>query len=357
MGTLGRFITLFAACLLTVWLLPGCAALSETPASTAPSVSESVPQTTAPLQDNSLTMLRQTMAASPELFAVAYLGNLDEPAEEILPWILENNPKLLGSYPFLANIPQGSILGRTGEIYCIIPRDKDATVLVTQMIWNANHDFVPGKLLYRSESGSPFILLCNSSDYGLDTQITITAPKGDTVSWCPGIDDSFTISLPYGSGSVPLAWDISLYEAGPRDIYHSWYQDGWYLPYMEDLEGTQWTFTGTGPDGREAQCFLILNQNGTASLSWQYADTPTQEYYHGSWSAWLEHRAFLKLDLQRTGGVLHKSDASIADSFAVLLSPEGDRLLLGFSYYGSVLPLDPVEKDVLALFEAVKRNT
>ena len=352
---MGRRICVYFVLLCALMLLfSGCAALSGPPAS-ADATDPQTPSPTAAPQDASLTMLRQTMSGTTELFAVAYLGQLEAPAD-IPAYIRENNPKLLLSYPFIGQIPQDRILGTSGEIYCIIPRDKSAAVLVNQMVWNAQDDFVPGSILYRADSGSPFILLCNSSDYGLDARVTVTAPTGELVSWCPGIDDSFTVSLPIGSGSVLQARDISLYEAGPRDIYHSWYQEGWYLPYEEDLDGTQWVYTAAGPDGRRATCYLILNRNGSASLSWQYADTPTQEYYHGTWSAWLEHRAFLELNLQRTGGVLHKGEASLADSFAVLLSPEGDRLLLGFSYHCSVLPLDPVEKDVLAIFEAVKRG-
>lgn len=350
-----KIVLLTAVFLLLSMVASGCAALSG---QFIPDIQPEKPTTAQPVaqpQDASLTMLRDTMTGTSELFAVAYLGQLDDPAP-IPTYMEENNPKLLQSYPFISQIPQDRILGSVGEIYCILPRDKNATVLVTQMVWNANNDFVPGNILYRAESGSPFILLCNSSDYGLDTQITITAPKGESVSWCPGIDDSFTVSLPFGQGAVPQARDISLYEAGPRDIYHSWYQQGWYLPYEEDLDGTQWVFTGTGPNGTPAQCYLVLNRDGSANLSWQYTDSPTQEYYHGTWSAWLEHRSFLELNLHRTGGILHRGDASIADSFAVLLSPEGDQLLLGFSYHGSGLPLDPVEKNILAIFEAIGRN-
>lgn len=347
------FLRMAAALAFLCLLLTGCKSIAFPQASEKPQDTTAATPS-APPAEPSLQILRQAMAGTTELFAVAYLGQIDNPTD-ISAYIRENNPQLLQNYPFIGQIPRERILGTTGEIYCIIPREKNAAVSVSQMVWNANGDFVPGGNLYRAESGSPFILLCNSSSYGLDTQITITTPKQDTVNWCPGIDDSFTVSLPWDPETGELAWDISLYEAGPRDIYHKWYQEGWTLPYEETLEGTQWVSTGTGPDGREAQITLVLNRDGTATVSWQYTGGATQEYFSGTWGAWLEHRAFLQLDLQRTGGVLNSGAASLSDSFAVLLSPEGDKLLLGFSYHGSGLPLDPVEKDVLAIFEAFGR--
>ena len=288
------------------------------------------------------------MTGTSEFFAVAYLGQLDEPTD-ISAYIRENNPQLLQSYPFIGNIPQNRILGTTGEIYCIIPRDKDASVLAVRSQWLEGSNAVHADTLYRANSGSPFIVLCNSDNI-LDTYISVTDPKGDTVTWWPGIDDSFTISLPYEDG-VFHAWDISLYEAGPRDIYHTWYQDGWTMPDEEILDGTQWIATGTGPDGQEIRISLILNGNGTANLSWQYTDGPTQAYFYGTWRVWLEHRAFLELDLERTGGVLSGGNTIFSDAFAVLLSPEDDRLLLGFSFHGSAFPLDPVNKDVQVIFD------
>ena len=338
---------IFLTLLCFLFLLTGCSQIFyRLPASEASVPSPTFPSET--VQDTSLAMLRQTMAGTAELFAVAYLGQLDE-AADISAYIRENNPQLLQSYPFIGNISQEQILGTTGEIYCIIPRDKDASILAIRSKWLDGSNTVHADTIYQAHSGSPFILLCNSENI-LDTYISVTTPKGDTVTWWPGIDDSFTISLPYDDG-IYQARDISLYEAGPRDIYHSWYQDGWTMPYGDTLDGTQWIATGTGADGREVRMFLVLNANGTANLSWQYTDGPTQEYFYGTWSAWLEHRAFLELDLQRTGGVLSGEKAAFSDAFAVLLSPEGDRLLLGFSFHDSEFPMEPVSKDVQIIFD------
>lgn len=345
---MGRKLFALAAALLL--LFTGCDRLSAALQPTGqPQDTPTAAPTDPPAQDPALAMLRQAMAGSNELFAVAYLGQVDEPTD-IISYIRENNPQLLRSYPFIAQIPQARILGATGEIYCIIPRDKSAGIRVIRSVWEAP-DQVSAETIYRANSGNPFILLCSD----LDCYISVESSAGDFVGWTPGIDDSFTVSLPWDPDKGVQAWDISLYEAGPRDIYHSWYADGWTLPYEEDLSGTQWAFTGTGPDGREAQCQLILNRNGSATFSWQYTGSSTQEYYQGTWNAWLEHRAFLRLDLRRTGGVLHQGGSAIADSFAVLLSPDGRQLLLGFAYDGSRLPLDPVEKNVLAVFDRFGR--
>ena len=319
---------------------------------------ESVPATTVPREEPKesvqLDMIRRSMADTTELFAVAYLGESDGIAPEaVTDWVCQNNPQLLRTAPFLADIPESAIIGSRGEAYCIIPRDKAAEITVYQMVYNAKGNFVQGQLLYRSHSGDPFILFCNSGDYGMDAKVTVTEPRGETVSWSPGIDDAFVIALPTNAGGVSLAWDISLYEAGPRDIYHYWYASGWGMPTEEMLAGTRWTATGIGPDGRPAEYELTLNGNGTASFSWRYADTAAlQEYYYGSWELFFEHRAFLELDLRRVEGVQHTGPAvTLADTFAVLYNQEEDRLLLGFSMYGSSIPMDPPEKDVQGLFE------
>ncbi len=345
-GCLVTALYVLAALGLTACEIPAVGPVESTPVITEPQEeTKESPQ---------LDMIRQSMIGTDELFAVAYLGESDGIApEDVTDWVGQNNPQLLRTAPFLADIPESAIIGSRGEAYCIIPRDKSAEITVYQMVYNAKGSFVPGQLLYRSHSGDPFILFCNSSDYGLDSKLTVTEPRGETVSWSAGIDDAFVISLPTDAGGKPLAWDISLYEAGPRDIYHDRYQTGWVMPAGEELAATRWSATGISPDGREAVYELILNGNGTASLSWHYADTAaTQEYYYGSWELFFDHRAFLELDLRRTGGVQNTGPArTISDSFAVLYHGEEERLLLGFSLYGSMLPMDPPEKDVLGLFE------
>lgn len=347
-GRLGRRLT--ALCVLAALALTACEIPAAVPTQSTP------PTETREAQKDSiqLDMIRQSMRGTPELFAVAYLGEGEKmAAADVIRWACENNPQLLRTIPFLADIPESAIIGNEGEAYCIIPRDKSAEVMVHQMVYNANGNFVPGQLLYRSHNGDPFILFCNSSDYGLDSKLTITELRGESVSWSAGIDDAFVISLPTDAGGKLLAWDISLYEAGPRDIYHDYYQSGWQMPYEDTLTGTRWTATGIGPDGREAVYELILNGNGTAGFSWRYTDTAaTQEYYYGSWELLIDHRAFLKLELKCTTGVLYTgAEVTIADSFAVLYHPEEDRLLVGFSMYGSTLPMDPPEKDVLGFFQ------
>ena len=115
--------------------------------------------------DDSLALLRKHMAEVPDyIFAVAYIssaaGGPDDFELPIQEWVSKAAPELCAQYPFVQNIPRERVVGSGGSLFCVVPRDPNASVAVNRIQWNektGGYDNV--EVLYRSESGEPFLML------------------------------------------------------------------------------------------------------------------------------------------------------------------------------------------------------
>lgn len=145
---------------------------------------------------NSLLRLRDKVDFSQTMFAMAYLGYVgglfEEGFEAGFPaWLWETNAALLLEYPFIAEIDAEHIIGGAGHLYCIVPVDENATVVINRVQWNekTKTDEVTD-VLYRSESGEPVLLFANLDGiaYEADTQVFITDNNGNTCEWYPSLD-------------------------------------------------------------------------------------------------------------------------------------------------------------------------
>ena len=162
---------LFALFLAAVLLLAGCG--GEKTVSDRVGDAAGSPETTAPAQPApapSPDALRQEMAGTGQLFAVAYLGyheNVDSdlPADPFAA-MLEQAPQLCREYPFLLRIPEERVIGTGGELYCIVPLDPDATVAVTQGHWDGTLDqYIYLDSAYHSAAGEPLPALLQEPSY------------------------------------------------------------------------------------------------------------------------------------------------------------------------------------------------
>jgi len=114
--------------------------------------------------DDSLALLRKNMAEVPDyIFAVAYIssaaGGPDDFELPIQEWVSEAAPELCAQYPFVRNIPRERVVGSGGSLFCVVPRDPNASVAVNRIQWNektGGYDNV--EVLYRSESGEPILV-------------------------------------------------------------------------------------------------------------------------------------------------------------------------------------------------------
>ena len=113
--------------------------------------------------DESLALLRKSMAEVPDyIFAAAYIGSAaggpDDFELPIQEWVSKAAPELCAQYPFVRNIPRERVVGSGGSLFCVVPRDPNASVVVNRIQWNekaGGYDNV--EVLYRSESGEPFL--------------------------------------------------------------------------------------------------------------------------------------------------------------------------------------------------------
>ena len=262
--------------------------------------------------DDSLALLRKHMAEVPDyIFAVAYIssaaGGPDDFELPIQEWVSKAAPELCAQYPFVQNIPRERVVGSGGSLFCVVPRDPDATLAVNRIRWNPqNEDYDNLEVLYRSESGDP-ILLYACADMGEspypDTEVIVTDSTGKTVTWYPiyGIT-----ALPYDyEYDLPLGYSFTVCDEDyGGDVIE---ESMWTAPTAEQLARYVWTWQGDLAE-QPAMATMSLTQGsgaepGQITFTWWYTKDygDPQEIYEGSWSL-TDSGEHIDLTMTRSGG-------------------------------------------------------
>ena len=321
--------------------------------------------------DDSLTLLRKNMAEVPDyIFAVAYIssaaGGPDDFELPIQEWVSKAAPELCAKYPFVRNIPRERVVGSGGSLFCVVPRDPNASVAVNRIQWNektGGYDNV--EVLYRSESGEP-ILLFVSYDLGKTpfetTELLLTDSHSDTLSWLPTTGE---VSLPYDyQNERNLALDFTFYSQEGNDE-NDGSDFGWTCPDGSQLTQKLWVWRGESD--KPAIATLELNANssqeddwGSGTFIWWYESdyTTPEEVYEGDWglTANGEYSGVLTLDMTRTDGKRHKpgeAERLIHDSFIVqvpMLFADYNCLAVDKGTHGSYLPVQMEPETVLYFY-------
>ena len=320
--------------------------------------------------DDSLDLLRQELdeRQQDERFAVAYIGDIDGDLSDLaIPlrdWINDTAPGLCAQYTFVRNIPQERVVGDSGSLFCVVPRDPNATVAVNRVRWNeAKGGYETLEVLYRSESGDP-ILLFISNDLGTvptdTTELLLTDSHPDTLSWypIPGI-----VALPYDyENDRKLAYDFTFYSQEGNDGFGS--DIGWTCPTGSQLTQGIWAWQGNTDKPALATLELHANSSqegdwGTATFTWWYESdfvTP-EEVYTGDWGLTGngEYSGVIMLDLTRTGGKRYtpgETERIIHDGFIVqvpMAFEDYTYLSIDKGQHGSYLPVQ-IEPDTVLYF-------
>lgn len=320
--------------------------------------------------DDSLDLLRQELdeRQQDERFAVAYIGDIDgklsDLAVPLRDWINDTAPGLCAQYPFVRNIPQERVVDDSGSLFCVVPRDPNATVAVNRVRWNeAKGGYETLEVLYRSESGDP-ILLFVSNDLGTvptdTTELLLTDSHPDTLSWypIPGI-----VALPYDyENDRKLAYDFTFYSQEGNDGFGS--DIGWTCPTGSQLTQEVWAWQGNTDKPALATLELHANSSqegdwGTATFTWWYESdfvTP-EEVYTGDWGLTGngEYSGVIMLDLTRTGGKRYtpgETERIIHDGFIVqvpMAFEDYTYLSIDKGQHGSYLPVQ-IEPDTVLYF-------
>jgi len=320
--------------------------------------------------DDSLDLLRQELdeRQQDERFAVAYIGDIDGKLSDLTvplrDWINDTAPGLCAQYTFVRNIPQERVVGDSGSLFCVVPRDPDAAVVVNRVRWNeAKGGYETLEVLYRSESGDP-ILLFISNDLGTvptdTTELLLTDSHPDTLSWypIPGI-----VALPYDyENDRKLAYDFTFYSQEGNDGFGS--DIGWTCPTGSQLTQEVWAWQGNTDKPALATLELHANSSqegdwGTATFTWWYESdfvTP-EEVYTGDWGLTGngEYSGVIMLDLTRTGGKRYtpgETERIIHDGFIVqvpMAFEDYTYLSIDKGQHGSYLPVQ-IEPDTVLYF-------
>lgn len=320
--------------------------------------------------DDSLDLLRQELdeRQQDERFAVAYIGDIDGKLSDLaIPlrdWINDTAPGLCAQYTFVRNIPQERVVGDSGSLFCVVPRDPNATVAVNRVRWNeAKGGYETLEVLYRSESGEP-VLLFISNDLGTvptdTTELLLTDSHPDTLSWypIPGI-----VALPYDyENDRKLAYDFTFYSQEGNDGFGS--DIGWTCPTGSQLTQEVWAWQGNTDKPALATLELHANSSqegdwGTATFTWWYESdfvTP-EEVYTGDWGLTGngEYSGVIMLDLTRTGGKRYtpgETERIIHDGFIVqvpMAFEDYTYLSIDKGQHGSYLPVQ-MEPDTVLYF-------
>lgn len=321
--------------------------------------------------DDSLNLLRQELEErqQDERFAVAYIGDIDgslsDLAISLQEWMNSKAPMLCAQYPFIRNIPQERVVDDKGSLFCVVPRDPDATVVVNRIRWSeAKGNYETIKELYHSQNGEPILLFVS---YDLEktpfetTELRLTDRYGDTLSWLP---TTGAVSLPYDyENDKNLAFDFTFYSQEGNDE-NDGSDFGWTCPDGSQLTQKLWVWRGEAD--KPAIATLELNANssqenywGSGTFIWWYESdyTTPEEVYEGDWSlsANGEYSGVLTLDMTRTGGKRYKpgeTERIIHDSFIVqvpMAFEDYTYLSIDKGQHGSYLPIQ-IEPDTVLYF-------
>ena len=264
-----------------------------------------------PEEDPSLARLRTEIDATGNLVGAAFLGGLSEGGQEAYDELI--SAYYLDAWPFLADLDWEQAAVASGmEVYCVVPRDRDSSVTVTEWV------------LYESDAGDPVLLMGNVSDILPNLRVTVTAPDGQTLAWSP------CLSLRDGTldrSAVEGVYDFSVYPDLPPEGIPD-YSGDWAAASVADGSGAPCTCClGLVKDG--AVDFFYYREPGVilARFTGTARDNPDE--------------GTVTLDLYLTGGTLLEEGAQayatigsyrveLADEDTLFLTHlDGDPLLFG----------------------------
>ena len=221
--------------------------------------------------DAALVSLRQAMVETPQLFAVAFFGYVPQDADVDPSAIMEEAaPQLCEDLPFLQLIRKENIIGTSGFLFCIVPADENATVAVNRRLWNVETErYGEPEVLYRSEMGTPILVMCPNDNWMPDTEVIITDSIGNVAVWYPHLDSSYSVAPLCDSNGENMRFDFTSYDELPNP--------GWNQGIdSSELVGT-WELAWTEVEGdrNEAEpgaCTIKITPDETGFFRFTYAN-------------------------------------------------------------------------------------
>ncbi len=304
-------ISMLAGC----QILPATNDISDTTANVDTSLPDDTSDSTDPPEPiDPYEEFLLTMEGTPQRMAVAYFGyfshmdveEFDENAEyafsSVDPFHYMKNiaPELCEEMPFLLSIPDENIIGdRTGELYCIIPADKNASVAVTYAGVNEDGEDM-SETLYQSADGEPIMVFCNTG-WAPEMQIKIEETNGNSFVWIPALDNTYYVSMMMDEKWEEMVLDISPYAECLAANYRIMRENGYILPTNVQLCDTIWSADENFPYN---QYYRIAFHENKADIYWKTDDGEEHEYLNAAYSLEaIDGVSILTLDLGGFAGV------------------------------------------------------
>lgn len=163
-------------------------------------------------ENESYKALIDDLVFSGGAFGEAFIGCLEGPRETGYAEFFEERG-YMDLYPFIADIPYERYIEAGGnEMYCIVPKYIDSFIEVYKWIYDsASENFYCGELIYESETGEPFFIICNGYETDSKTYVVITEPNGTVHEFVPELDLDGEWLNTYESGES-FAIDFSFYK-------------------------------------------------------------------------------------------------------------------------------------------------
>lgn len=235
------------------------------------------PEPSEPIHENnsdptSYESLINTLYYTESAFGEAFIGNIEGPMGTGYKEFFEEQG-YMEEYSFIADIPYERYIETDGtEMYCIVPRDKNSSVAVNE--WKSSPTGGSyGKILYKSDSGEPFIITCNEESMKPNVKIVIVDSEGNVFEFSPYYNSQ-------------LGW-LEVYETPESHSYdftvnkNSAMDD---ILVFEDLLG-DWAGFYTTPEGKEVQFHFNFYRAayGEPCVTFWYGEEygVYKEYYEG----------------------------------------------------------------------------
>lgn len=301
--------------LLCSLLVTGCAQKPVVPATkpTEPVVTtkpvEAVPTTMATEPVDPLEALREEMEGTSYAFAVAYIGDTYEEEKDFPALLQELSPSVCQQYPFLLEISAENIVDLGwGEVYCVIPADPNASVHVYRAVevpvgeWDYTWEY--SELVYESETGAPFLLVCSQVDDLPGVRVSFRSEETAEVVWYP-VENMYRQLEPLTNAEgEDVFWDLTSYYDQFLNYYRS-NTDYMRLPTEADLLGKAWGWEGIALYNDRYTTYLMAFEEDGITIRWNDGiDEADHEITGIPWELnYVDEYAVLTLDLGGFAGV------------------------------------------------------